>query len=131
MRFEVPQFIDVEPKVVGPLTWKQFIYVAGGVGFLFILYLTMPFFIFIVFGIPVAIFAGSLAFHKVHNRPFSVFVEALVQYLLKNKLYLWRRSERQSIIERDPIPETPAQTIAYTHTKTIRSLSHNLETQNE
>ncbi len=129
MRFEVPQFIDVEAKVVGPLTWKQFIYVAGGVGFLLTLYLTTPFFIFLMLGLPVGILAGSLAFHRVHNRPFSVFVEALVQYMIKNKLYLWRRSEKQTIIERDVISAPTAQAIAYTHTKTINSLSHNLETQ--
>ena len=32
MMFSVPQFIDVEDKIIGPLTLKQFIYLAGGAG---------------------------------------------------------------------------------------------------
>jgi len=32
MRFEVPQFIEVEDKIFGPFTWKQFIYLMGGEG---------------------------------------------------------------------------------------------------
>ncbi|NCT02072.1 PrgI family protein, partial [Candidatus Parcubacteria bacterium] len=32
MRFEVPQFIEVEDKIFGPLTWRQFLYLSGGLG---------------------------------------------------------------------------------------------------
>jgi hypothetical protein len=62
MRFEVPQFIEIEAKIVGPLTWKQFVYVAGGVGLLVILYLTTNFIVFVLIGIPVGIdpFLSSL-----------------------------------------------------------------------
>ena len=53
MRFEVPQFIEIEDKIIGPLTWKQFIYLAGGVGALLILYyLIDSFTIFVMFGLP-------------------------------------------------------------------------------
>lgn len=129
MRFEVPQFIDIEPKVVGPFTWRQFVYIAGGVGFLVILYVMAPFIIFVSLGIPVGILAGSLAFHKINNRPFSYFLESAFNYLTKSKLYLWKREEVQSIIERD-IPAIPPDTLSYTNKKTISSLSHNLEIHN-
>jgi hypothetical protein len=42
MRFQVPQFIEVEDKIFGPLTVKQFIYLAGGAGLVFILYHFLP-----------------------------------------------------------------------------------------
>ncbi|TSC61742.1 MAG: SsrA-binding protein, partial [Parcubacteria group bacterium Athens0416_74] len=32
MQFQVPQFIEVEDKIVGPLTFKQFVFIAGGLG---------------------------------------------------------------------------------------------------
>ena len=32
MQFQVPQFLDVEDKIIGPFTIKQFLYLAGGVG---------------------------------------------------------------------------------------------------
>ena len=98
MRFEVPQFIEVEDKIVGPLTWKQFIYLAGGGGLVVALYLNLPFLLFALFGIPIGAFAGFLAFHKVNNRPFSIFLESAINYLRKSKLYLWRKDHEQTII---------------------------------
>lgn len=98
MRFEVPQFIEVEDKIVGPLTWKQFIYVAGGTGLVIILYFSLPFFLFAIFGVPLAALSGFLAFHRINNRPFSVFLESVVNYVTRSRLYLWKRDTQQSII---------------------------------
>lgn len=95
MRFEVPQFVDVEDKIIGPLTWKQFIYVAGGGGTLFLLYATLPFFLFLIFGIPFALLAFGLAFYRINNRPLAVLLEAIVTYFGKSRLYIWKREEVQ------------------------------------
>ncbi len=97
MRFEVPQFIEVEDKIVGPLTWRQFIYVAGGIGMLAIFYFSLPFWVFIVVGAPIGALAGSLAFHRVNNRPFSIFLESMFNYIRKGKLYLWKKEQEQTI----------------------------------
>ena len=43
MRFQVPQFIDIEDKIFGPLTFKQFVYLAGGGGLAFLIYKSVPF----------------------------------------------------------------------------------------
>ena len=98
MRFEVPQFIEVEDKIVGPLTWKQFIYLAGGVGILVLFYFTLPFILFVIFGLPFGALAGFLAFHRINNRPFSIFLESFVNYARKSKLYLWRKDREQTIV---------------------------------
>lgn len=97
MRHEVPQFIEVEDKIIGPLTWKQFIYLAGGAGILVILFFTLPFILFAIFGIPLGGLAGFLAFHRVNNRPFSVFLESFVHYMTNTKLYLWRKAQQQTV----------------------------------
>lgn len=132
MRFEVPQFIEIEDKIIGPLTWKQFVYVAGGVGILVILYFTLPLILFVVVGIPFAILSASLAFHKVNSRPFSVFLEAFVSYAKNSKLYLWRKGEVQSVIEREE-PESsgaPAgSTLSFTGKGSIATLARKLDLQ--
>ncbi len=97
MRFEVPQFIEVEDKIVGPLTWKQFIYLAGGAGLLIILYVMLPFILFAIVGLPLGALAGFLAFHRINNRPFSIFLESFVNYMSKGKLYFWQK-EQQTIV---------------------------------
>jgi hypothetical protein len=94
MRFPVPQFIDVEDKVIGQLTFKQAAYIAGGAGFVFIMFTFGGFFLAVVLGGPVALLAGALAFLKVHNRPFISIVYAFVFYLLSSRLYLWKKTDR-------------------------------------
>lgn len=130
MRFEVPQFIEIEDKIVGPLTWKQFVYLAGGVGLLTILYFTLPFIFFIMFGLPFGALAASLAFHKVNNRPFSIFLESLISYSGKAKLYLWRKEKVQSVIEKtevaDPIPMS---SLTFANKRSINALSRKLDIQ--
>ena len=95
MRFQVPQFIEVEDKIFGPLTFKQFIYLAGGVGICVIFFTILPKFIAILLSLPVAAFAGALAFYKVNNAPFAKVVESFFKYQLGSKLYIWKKEEKQ------------------------------------
>lgn len=98
MRFEVPQFIEVEDKIVGPLTWRQFIYIAGGAGLLIVFYFSLPFIFFVMIGGPIGALAGFLAFHKVNNRPFSHFLESVFHFITHGRLYLWHKEHEQTII---------------------------------
>lgn len=91
MRFEVPQFIEIEDKIFGPLTWRQFVYVGGGAGFAVVLFIVAPFIIFVLLGLPVAVLTFLLGFYPVNNRPFADFLASLVSYLRGTKLYLWRK----------------------------------------
>lgn len=132
MRFEVPQFIEVEDKIFGPFTWKQFIYLAGGGGITIVLFLTLPFILFVMIAIPIAALTGFLAFHQVNNRPFSVFLESFLKYATGSKLYLWRRGQAQTITGEEAIRiPKPAEPVA-THIPTasennIASLARKLE----
>ncbi|KKT14996.1 MAG: hypothetical protein UW83_C0031G0003 [Parcubacteria group bacterium GW2011_GWD1_44_9] len=92
MRFQVPQFIEIEDKLFGPLTFKQFVYVAGGVGLSVILFLFLPTFLAIIIALPIVLFAAALAFYKVNSKPFVNVVEAFVKYTLTNKLYIWKKA---------------------------------------
>ena len=93
MRFEVPQFIEIEDKIFGPLTWRQFLYLGGGVGAAVVMFLRLPFVLFVVLGVPLAMLAGALAFYSVNSRPFSYYLEAVMGYLSGHRLYLWRKEE--------------------------------------
>ena len=91
MRFQVPQFIEIEDKLFGPLTFKQFIYLAGGIGFSVVLFLFLPKFLAIIIALPIILFAAALAFYKVNDKPFANMVEAFVKYALTDKLYIWKK----------------------------------------
>jgi hypothetical protein len=91
MRFTVPQFIEIEDRIFGPLTWKQFLYVSGGFGMALVLFLTTPFIVFVLIGVPIGLLAAALAFYPINNRPFSEFLESAFNYFTNQREYYWRR----------------------------------------
>ena len=97
MRFQVPQFIEVEDKIFGPFTFKQFIYLAGGVGACVIFFTFFPRFIAILLSLPVAVFAAALAFYRPNDKPFIHVVEAFFKYTTTNKLYIWKKEDKKEI----------------------------------
>ncbi len=94
MQFQVPQFIEVEDKIFGPLTLKQFIYLAGGTGLSLILYFFLPLSIAVILILPVAGLSLALAFYTVNNKPFINVLESAFNYVLSHKLYLWQKVPR-------------------------------------
>lgn len=93
MRFEVPQFINVEDKLFGNFTFKQALYLVGGGGSIYLIYKLLPSFAVIVLGLPIAAFSLALVFYKPNGRPFIKYVEALMTFTFTQKFYLWRRSD--------------------------------------
>jgi hypothetical protein len=91
MRFQVPQFIEIEDKIFGPLTLKQFLYLIGSAGGAFILYRFLGI-IGIAIAIPVIGFGLALAFYPINGKPFIYTVEAAFNYFFHNRLYLWHKS---------------------------------------
>lgn len=95
MRFQVPQFIEVEDKIFGPLTLKQFIYLAGGGGLSFLLYVILGSVVFSAIPIIIVMsFAAALAFYRVNNRPLLDTVESAFKYWMGGKLYIWKKEEK-------------------------------------
>lgn len=97
MRFQVPQFIEVEDKIFGPLTFKQFIYVAGGTGMCVLLFIFLPNALAFILSAPIAAFSLALAFYKVNEKPFIYIVEAFIKYSLGSKLYVWKKEEKKLV----------------------------------
>ncbi len=92
MQFQVPQFIDVEDKIFGPLTFRQFIYVLGGGGAAFIIYKLIPnIYLAFLVGSPIVILALALAFYKFNDRPFILVVESAFRYYMASRLFLWKK----------------------------------------
>lgn len=94
MRYQVPQFIEVEDKIFGPLTLKQFIYLAGGAGLSFTIYRVFNSLLFSAIPIIIVMaFVALLAFYKINNKPFVFVVEAAFKYFFSSKLYIWKKDQ--------------------------------------
>lgn len=99
MQFQVPQFIEVEDKIFGPLTFKQFVYVTGGAGAAYLLWRVFPVYIAGPLILGVGGLAAALAFMQWNGRPFILGIENAFYYLIHSKLYLWnneRKPKKQS-----------------------------------
>lgn len=91
MRFEVPQFINIEDKLFGPFTFKQAVYLGGAAGVIFLINQIFPLFVTIILGIPIAAFSLALTFYKPNGRPFIIMVESFMVYTFNQKFYLWQQ----------------------------------------
>jgi hypothetical protein len=92
MRYQVPQFIEVEDKIFGSISLKQFIYLAGGGGLSFVIFRFLPSITYSF--LPIAIvmgFSAALAFYKVNSKPFINVVEAAFKYYTSAKLFIWKK----------------------------------------
>ena len=89
-QYQVPQFIEVEDKIFGPLTLKQFIYLAGGGGLCLMFFTLFPLWLTLILCVPVLTFSAALAFYTINGRPFILALEHAVSYFFGSKLYLWK-----------------------------------------
>lgn len=91
MQFQVPQFINIEDKIIGPLTLKQFLWLLPAAGILFITWTYVDLGIFILIAIPVIGIFGALGFVKINGRSLISFLASAIGFYSKPKLYLWKR----------------------------------------
>src|ERR1700677_3475216 len=94
MQFQVPQFIEVEDKIFGPLTFRQFVYLGGGAGLAYILFRVLPIFIALPLILGVAALVVALAFMQFNGRPFIIAMENAFYFIIHPRLYLWNNERK-------------------------------------
>ncbi|MBI4256745.1 PrgI family protein [Candidatus Uhrbacteria bacterium] len=111
-QFVVPQFIDAEDKIFGPITARQFIILMVVFLVEFILFRLLPFVQFLLLGIPLFAVGGTVAFLRINGAPFHYFFLNLIQTLKKPRLRVWSREytdrELKELMKTSlPSPSTP------------------------
>jgi hypothetical protein len=112
MQFQVPQFIETEDKVIGPLTIRQFIYIGVGAGVCAMLYFIIATWIWAIFSIIIMASVIALAFVKIDGRPFINIVTSAFSFYWKPQIYLWQSEQRQTKKEDHPTLGASIQNIA-------------------
>lgn len=112
MKYVVPQFIDVEDKILGPITTRQFVILLVTGFFGFIAYKLFDFGLFLLIAIVLTILGGILAFMRVNGQPFHYFLLNLVQTFRKPGLRVWDKEldtfELQTLVKEPPPPPPKA-----------------------
>lgn len=91
-QFVVPQFIDVEDKIFGPVTTRQFIILLAGGLLVFIAYKFADLALFVVILALVGGFSLVLAFVKINGQPFHYFLLNIFQTLRRPSLRVWNNT---------------------------------------
>jgi len=88
-QFTVPQFIDIEDKILGPLSARQFLILLA-VGLTdALLYKLLTFWKFLAVGVPIFIIGVTFAFIRINGQPFHFFVLNMIQTFRKPLLRVW------------------------------------------
>lgn len=90
-QFTVPKFIEHKAKIIGPLTFQQFIFIGIAGAICFIFYFTLPFFIFILVSAIVMLGGFSLAFLKSGGRTLPIILKNFFGFSMSPKIYLWEK----------------------------------------
>lgn len=92
-QFVVPQFIDVESKIIGFITMRQFLIILAGVVLEFAIYrIFLSLIIQLALGVPVAALAVIFAFFKVNGQPFHFIVLNMLQTMRKPMVRVWDKT---------------------------------------
>src|SRR3989344_8002664 len=94
MQFQVPQFADVEDKIVGPLTLKQFLYIAAAAGLSLLLFFIVKFWLWLIMSIFMIAGAAGLAMIKINGQPLIKMALSAIEFYWRPQTYVWQ-SETQ------------------------------------
>ncbi len=98
----MPQFIEIESKIIFGLEFKQVIGFLLVFGFLGIMYLLLKPAAFFILATPIASVAIAFSFVKVNGRNFFDFLTSVFAFMGKSQIYIWKR-EYEDVIFKDQI----------------------------
>ena len=93
MQFTVPQFIEHEAKIIGPLTFKQFIFIGTAGTICFVLYFPIAkinFFLFLILSIIILGVGAALALLKIGGQGLPTILTNFLRFSLGSKIYIWK-----------------------------------------
>lgn len=95
-QYKVPQNIDMEDKVVGPFTMKQFAYLMGGGILIYAIFQSLADYengvtYTVLLGLPIGLLALALTFIKINDRPFEYFLKNMASFVFAPKKRVWQR----------------------------------------
>ena len=99
-QYKVPQDVEAEDKLLGPFTFRQFVYllIAGGCIALAVLLFKISPFLIIIPALP-AIFFIILALPLKKDQPMETYLAALLSFYLKPRTRHWTSGQRETSIK--------------------------------
>jgi hypothetical protein len=90
MQYQVPQFDDVEDKIAGPFTLRQFIYICTSIGASFFLYFTVHTLPWLIMSVFVVGGGFALAFIKINGQYLPKVLWSALRFYWRPQIYVWQ-----------------------------------------
>ncbi len=90
-QYPIPQFIESEGKIISFLTFRQFFVLVIGAGMCLGFFYLLPFFLFMILSIIVALLVLAIAFLKVDNVSMITIFFNFLTFSLASKNYVWKK----------------------------------------
>jgi len=126
--FQVPQFIDQKPKIVGPLTLHQFFYIAVAGGLVFTSFYIFNTFLWIMVSAVLVSIAAALAFGKVNGQDLPTVILSAFKYTVQPQMYTWKREEKKVASKSDTLEKIEKIRKQINIGKRIKSIALNVAT---
>ncbi len=123
MNFQVPQFINTENKLVGPLTIKQFLYLAGAFLISVALFYIIEIWLWVLFTVFLAATALALGFIKYNGQSLPKIIWLAIGFLWKPRLYIWQREIIEKEIKIPKFPKIPPAETINSKRETLKKLA--------
>lgn len=94
----VPQFIESEDKILGPITVRQFCILFVGGLLIALSFKIFDFFVFIFVALLILVLSATLAFLKINGRPVHFFIFNVIQTMRNPSVRVWKKDVRRSEI---------------------------------
>lgn len=132
-QYKVPQDVEAEDTLIGPLTMRQFFYVIIGLAWgaiTFAVFRKLPAF-FVAFGVPVSLLFILLGVYKRQDQPFEKLFLALINYWVNPRKRLWEKEPIEQIfmIEPEPPKAEPITRDSKEIKGQLEKLVHSMESQ--
>lgn len=124
--YKVPQDVEAEDKLLGPFSFRQFIFLIIAVVSLGVAYILAR--ILLPLGlipVPIALFFGALALPLRKDQPMEVYLAAVISFMLKPKRRLWQPDGIEYLVEvTAPKTEETTRRNSYDQEEVQRRLSY-------
>ncbi|MEK7629964.1 MAG: PrgI family protein [Patescibacteria group bacterium] len=126
--FQVPQFIEEKPKIIGFLTLQQFFYVAGAAILSFLSFYVFNFYLWLLTTIIAAGIAIGLAFIKINGQSLPKILLAAVGFVWQPRQFIWQRAIKETELDISQIEKIEAARKSMNLQEKIKSLALDVAT---
>lgn len=138
MPYTIPQFIEHDAKIFGPLTFRQSLYVGSAMALGFIFYFTFGknnFLLFLFIAVFLAFISVSLAFVTINGKPLTAAFSNVLFFFSRQKTYIWRKKETspkiitRTLEKQKVFKEEKSVSLKFAERSRLKNLSNQIETR--